>query len=41
MAPRAEVRMLSGALRRKLKGFIENEIDILHQYNKDESDMCS
>ncbi|CAE7785171.1 unnamed protein product [Symbiodinium sp. CCMP2592] len=25
------------ACERKLKGFIENEIDILHQYNKDES----
>ena len=41
MAPRsAEVFMRSGALLRKLKGFIENEIDILHQYNKDEAEMC-
>ena len=40
MAPRsAEVFMRSGALLRKLKGFIENEIDILHQYNKDEAEM--
>eukprot|EP00439_Symbiodinium_sp_Y106_P049993 s5218_g6.t1 len=28
------------ACERKLKGFIENEIDILHQYNKELEDYC-